>query len=258
MTHRDTALTDTVIDLRPVATDAGAVKWTSDHCAAAIAPPDVPGTLRVADGTVYHDTADRPAALSTVPADRMAGQRPDWNEIIDSIRQAETSRDRSDREIAVQPGGALVPVDRGQKGPELSTVPEDIMAAPARATRDDLAEARRLDPHNVEQWDFIDHPMIPGLRFTLIPVSQPFTFFCFRDAAHGGRWFLAVLDPNLDRLIGHEHHMITATVGGERIPVVCSNPGDSSHGSLTHVRGAAGKFALYHSVRAHGRVPFSV
>lgn len=206
----------------------------------------------VTDGVLHSGTDDK---LSTMLTARMAGSA-DWNRIIETISAAEAGRETG-TEIVVQPGGALVPVDRGHAGHQLSTVPEAVMAVAGRATRTDLQEARRHDPSNVEGWRFIDDEVIPGLQFSLAPAGQRFIFFCFRSPTVGGRWYLTVLHPNLDDLFGHEAHMIRVSMGAESIPIVCS-AADSTHPDLARVRGAAAKFALYHTLRQNGHVPFSV
>jgi hypothetical protein len=149
-----------------------------------------------------------------------------------------------------------VPVNRGFAGAELSKLPEDRMAA-HRATQSDLNEARTLDPDNVEDWTFVDDPVIPGLRFEMCPVALRFVFFAFRSPSHGGQWFLSPLDPNFDHLYGHEPHMMRLSMGGEMVPVVCRNPQTSCHRSLNELRGTAAKFALYHDGRRFGHVLFS-
>ena len=246
-----------IIDLRPVTTRDGQVEWVAEN-----APPTdqdhlTRSEVTVGDGKVHHDLDGHHHEVSTIPTERMAAGSRDWNEIIDAIRAAESGQP-TDKEVVVEPGGKLVAVERGQAGSQLSTVPEDRMAAPARATSADLAEARRLDPENQEGWRFVADHQMPGLTFTLTPVEEPFLFFCFRCPTIAGRWYLTVLDPNLDNLTGHRNHVDNVYIGGERIPVVCSGPRDSSHASLRDVRGAAGKFALYHSLRKYDEVPFSI
>ncbi len=249
----------TVADLEPTVLPNGRTVWTlasvdTPTRSAPLVPVTPPATPVVAsDGRIGF--ADAPGALSTLPADRLAADDP-WGRIIRSIQQSENGGNAQDT-VEVRPGGQLVPVHKGQAAAPLSTLPEDRLAAPARTSRADLDEARRLDPQNVERWTFVDDQQIPGLTFQMAPVAQVFRFFCFRVATAGGRWYLSVLDPDLDRLVGHEHHVMTLDLGGGRVPIVCRRNRDSSHATLAEVRGTAAKFALYHSLRAHGHVPFS-
>lgn len=249
----------TVTDLEPTMQADGRIVWglpasdllpqlVPDGDERPASPPVVAGDGKIA-------FADAPEALSTLPEDRLATDDP-WGRIIRSIQQGE-SGDRAQDTVEVRPGGQLVPVNKGEAGTPLSTLPEDRLAAPGRTSRADLDEARRLDPQNLERWTFVDDHEIPGLTFEMAPVSQVFNFFCFRVAPAGGRWYLSVLDPDLDRLVGHEHHVMTLDMGDSRVPIVCRRSSDSSHATLAEVRGTAAKFALYHSLRAHGHVPFS-
>lgn len=247
--HSDRA----TIDLVPVIAADGSEEWVAPSTTAPAAAPDGPSGVTVDDGIIQHD--DDTQSLSSVPTERMASGK-DWNQIIGAIAAAEAGRS-TDTLIQVEEGGALVPVSKGETGQPLSTVPEETMAAPALASQADLQECRRYDPNNVEGWRFIDDPTIPGLQFSLAPAGERFTFFCFRSPTMGGRWYLTVLDPNLDDLIGHENHMLRLRMGSEYIPVVCSGQGSSTHADLGEIRGAAAKFALYHTLRSHGHVPFS-
>lgn len=239
-----------IIDLTPIVAENGTEEWVATTASAGTA--DSPGVV-IDDGIIQRD--DDAQRLSTVPTARMAADK-DWNRIIGSIAAAEAGRE-TDTAIEVVPGGALIPVDKGQAGQPLSVVPEEVMAASGRACRSDLQEAKRHDPNNVEGWRFIEDATIPGLEFRLAPAGDVFTFFCFRSPSMGGRWYLTVLDPNLDGLIGHKDHMLRLRMGSEYIPVVCSGPGSSTHADLGEVRGAAAKFALYHTLRARGHVAFS-
>lgn len=250
----------TVTDLEPSVLADGRLVWAvpttdSSTSLALREPPERPAAhpLVATEGKIAF--ADAPETLSTLPEDRLASDDP-WARIIRSIQEGENGG-RAQDTVEVRPGGQLVPVHKGQAGTPLSTLPEDRLAASGRTGRGDLDEARRLDPENVERWAFVDDHEIPGLTFEMAPVAQVFNFFCFRVAPAGGRWYLSVLDPDLDRLVGHENHVMTLDLGGARVPIVCRQNRDSSHASLAEVRGTAAKFALYHSLRAHGHVPFS-
>jgi hypothetical protein len=250
----------TVTDLEPTVLADGRLVWSvpSSDASTSLAVPESPtGTsaIPIVTGGGKIAFAHAPEVLSTLPEDRLATDDP-WARIIRSIQQSENGARASDA-VEVRPGGQLVPVHKGEAGTPLSTLPEDRLAASGRTSRADLDEARRLDPQNVEHWTFVDDQQIPGLTFEMAPVAQVFNFFCFRVAAAGGRWYLSVLDPDLDRPVGHEHHVMTLDLGGARVPIVCRRSRDSSHASLAEVRGTAAKFALYHSLRAHGHVPFS-
>lgn len=253
------------VDLQSTTTPDGTVVWRIIEPAGVVLPADVDHVRPAAFSTAVQG---QPAAVvddglvtvedtarSTLPRDRMA-DNGSWDRIVESIRAAEAGRDDAD-EIVVQPGGALVPVRKGEVGNQLSRLPRDRMAA-SRARPADLDEVRRLDPANVEQWRFVDDPHVPGLTFRMAPVARVFDFFCFRSAAAAGRWYLSVLSPRFDELVGHEAHVMQLNLGGgERIPIVCRDSTDSSHATLAEVRGTAAKFAVYHSLREHGHVPFS-
>lgn len=131
---------DAIIDLAPIVAEDGTEEWVVEDEAHASGPaPSAGGSgVVIADGVIHSEPNDE--KLSTVPKARMAGNG-DWNRIIETIAAAEAGRETG-TEIVVQPGGALVPVDKGQAGPQLSTVPEAVMAAAERATRLDLTEAR--------------------------------------------------------------------------------------------------------------------
>ncbi len=250
----------TVTDLEPTVQTDGRVVWgmpTSDLLPEPVLPNPTarPASPPVVAGDGKIAFADAPEHLSTLPEDRLATDDP-WGRIIRSIQQGEAGSQSEDT-IEVRPGGQLVPVHKDEAGTPLSTLPQDRLAAASRTSRADLEEARRLDPQNVEKWSFVDDPEIPGFRFEMAPVARVFSFFCFRVSSAGGRWYLSVLDPDLDRLVGHENHVMTLNLGGSRVPIVCRRSSDSSHANLAEVRGTAAKFALYHSLRAHGHVPFS-
>lgn len=244
--------TPDVIDLEPITAADGSEVWVTPGEVAATSPDAARDGLQVSAGTLRDDQRGQP--LTTLPREVLAGGQ-DWNRIVGAIADAERG-EASDVEVAVKPGGQMEVVRAGSTHQPLSTVPREILAAGDRASVVDLAEALTHDPQDVEGWRFVDDPKIPGLRFHLAPAGRRFVFFCVRSPLHGGRWLLTVLAPNLDQLMGHEHHMITKQVGGERIPVVCG-PGDSTYSSLAVVRGVATKFALYHTLRVHGHVAFS-
>lgn len=237
--------TDDVIDLFPQHAPDGSVVWSIPDTG----PANVP--IEIDDAGVM-SRAGTP--LSTLPADRMAADARewnDWNRIISTITDAEAGR-RPAEEIIVEPGGELSLVRRGQADTALSKLPEDRMAA------FDHDEVRRLDPANREGWEFIADRVIPGFSFAMTPIGKQFRFFCFRSASYGGNWLLSVLHPNLDDLPGHEAHIMHVRLGsGRSIPVVCRSERRLDHPTLGEVRGTAAKFALYHSLRKHGHVPFS-
>lgn len=224
--HTDHFDDRSVVDVASSLTGSGRVAWAD--------PPAPPG--------------------STVACVRMAAGGG-WDRIVSSIQAAEDGRVAPD-EIIVQPGGQLVPVHRGRAGPSLSKLPEERMAS--EGPWPDRREIAAFDPTGMERWRFVDDPSLAGWVFTLTPVAQPFTFFCFRYASLGGGWVVSPLDPNLDALLGHEHHVISVALGGgEHVPIVCKSNRGQSHRDLSEVRGTAAKFALYHSLHRHGLVPFS-
>ncbi len=250
----------TVTDLKPTVQPDGSTIWAEPDTGQLPVPvtpdtatPTASPTVVAGDGKVGF--ADAPEAVSTLPQDRLASDDP-WGRIIRTIQQSENGQKTEDA-VEVHPGGQLVPVRQGKPGTPMSTLPQDRLASASRACRADLDEVRRIDPRNVERWTFVDDSEIPGLTFEMTPIARVFRFFCFRVAAAGGRWYLSVLDPNLDSLVGHENHVMRLDLGGARVPIVCRRSSDSSHANLAEVRGTAAKFALYHSLRAHGHVPFS-
>jgi hypothetical protein len=194
---------------------------------------------------------DAGEVMSALPRERMA-TGPNWDRIIRAIQENESGH-RTGDQVVVRPGGSLDLVPSGQASEELSRIPKERMASMARVA--DETEIRTFDPTGKEQWRFIDDAVLPGYAFVMRPISTAFQFFTFRWA--GGRWFVSPLVPAFDTLTGHETHVITLNVGSDSVPVVCKAPNDFDHRNLTEVRGTAAKFAVYHSLRAAGHIPYS-
>ena len=128
------------------------------------------------------------------------------------------------------------------------------------ATAADFArDIRLLDPNNVERWQWIADPIIPGWKFELTPVGTRFIFYTFQAATYSGGWLLSPIEPSFDQLAGHQTHVVETQIGpGPKAPIICRRQGQMHHENLREVKGTAGKFALYHSLRkASGVAPFS-
>ena len=135
----------TVTDLEPTMQADGRIVWglpasdllpqlVPDGDERPASPPVVAGDGKIA-------FADAPEALSTLPEDRLATDDP-WGRIIRSIQQGE-SGDRAQDTVEVRPGGQLVPVNKGEAGTPLSTLPEDRLAAPGRPSAASPCECSR-------------------------------------------------------------------------------------------------------------------
>ena len=122
-----------------------------------------------------------------------------------------------------------------------------------------VEEIRRLDPHNLEHWEWIPDPIIPGFRFQMNPDGRRFIFYAFPVASFSNNFLLSPAEPSFDSLLGHNTHVIDYAIGGgSKVPIICRHHGRQDHETIQLVRGTAGKFALYHSIRlATGKAPFS-
>ncbi len=192
--------------------------------------------------------------LSRIPQSRMAAAS--WDQIAQALRDAEEGRPgRSDVELR---NGQLVLTDR-DKGPRpVSRLPQERMAAvnggPSQA---DVAELRRLDPDNAEQWSPVLTDLMAGWTFrltSLVPGQPPFVFFAFRSPSDGNAFRIAVLQPDMDAEFGHAPHMVRTYVGGKKIPVICGPDGLPAE-NLAEVRTHAGKWMAYTSRRIAGLSP---
>jgi hypothetical protein len=88
--------------------------------------------------------------------------------------------------------------------------------------------------------------LISGWRFHLRPLTGGplFKFLAFRSPQDGGRFRIWPIEPNFDAHFGHKPHMITTTVGGQKVPVLCG-PGGRAAATLAEARLYAAKWAVY-------------
>ena len=244
-------------------------EWTIEGDLIETVPVEIPGkgTVYVPDNDVDQDLVVRDSdvlrkvgtndaqKLSVLPRDRMAAGSEDFNHIVEMIRQAEEGRSTPDQ-IEVHPGGSLVAVDKNATSRGLSVLPQDRMAT---VDHPSAREIRQLDPNNVEKWEWVDDPVIPGWKFEMAPAHRRFSFFTFRASTYSGHWLVSPITPNLDELVGHETHVIKTNIGGgAMVPIVCRRHGRMDHSNIEEVRATTAKFALYHSLRgATGMAPFS-
>jgi hypothetical protein len=200
------------------------------------------------------DGVREPEPESRIPQGRMAAAS--WDQIAQALRDAEDGRPgRSDVELR---GGQLVLTDRDKGSQPVSRLPQERMAAvnvpPSQA---DVAELRRLDPDNAEQWSPVLTDLVAGWTFRLsplVPGQQQFVFFAFRSPSDGNAFRIAVLQPDMDSEFGHTPHMVRAYVGGKKIPVICGPDGRPAQ-NLAEVRTHAGKWMAYTSRRMAGLSP---
>ncbi len=187
---------DDVIDLVPILERDGSScgEWPEDGTAG-VPSTSPPTSIVVSDGTLLSG-GGRAVKLSLVPTGRMAS-----NDAESWVASSATSSSPSQASTPVTvsrcgPAGCSFRCARTRRVPRCQWCPRTGWHRRVRqVTTTDLLEARRYDPSNVENWRFVDDPVIPGLRFTLRPVTTPFIFFGFKVPSFGGRWFLSVLDP---------------------------------------------------------------
>lgn len=196
-------------------------------------------------------TGARPAALSEIPAERMAADG--WQKVFETIRAEEDGRSTS-QGVYVAPGGEITLA----AGPEaasrpLSKVPEVRMAS---LTMEQAIELQRLDPANDENWQPVSAGGVRGWKFRLKAPFQAgyFVFFAFRNPARGNGWDIAPIYPDVDGEYGHKPHLISTTLGGERLTILCG-PAGRPLPDLSAVRGTAAKWMLYTSARMAGVDP---
>lgn len=266
MGNSTTPADEAITDLMPVTGPDGHTIWMSP---AEAARDDVilgNGVLRPLAST---GDATAPAATpvhppSTLPSERMAGDpaptggamvsATSWDDVAAFMRNLENGSAAGD--ITMNPGGGLVISDPGMGSTaSRSVLPKERMAAlKPTISMADVAEIRRIDPHNVEGWTPMRSSVLDGWRFSL-QVAQfgfRFVFLAFRSPNDGGLWRIWVLRPNADDQFGHKSHMIATYVNGERIPVLCG-AGGRANASLAEVRVNAGKWALYTQRRMWGQ-----
>jgi hypothetical protein len=198
--------------------------------------------------------------ISRLPTERMAS---DWATIAETLRNKENGRETSS-DLVLRPGGVVDKVSSAaveQYAEPVSTLPSERMAAgmpgPSSA---DIAEIRRLDPTNRENWTPTYRGDFSGWTFELSPPVRTqcrFRFLTFRSPSDGNRLRTSPLYPSRDHLFGHAAHMINVRVGGFAVPVICG-PSGRSAANFTQVRGDAAKWMIYTSYQLAGLpVPFS-
>lgn len=201
------------------------------------------------DGVIAFGAEDaRERPLSTIPAERMAGDIPtDWAAVAEQLRRKEQGLPSQD--VVLRPGGAVELSRPGEETTPASRLPREVMAG--MVPLPNLAEARevmRSDPQRVEGWEPVTTSVLNGWKFRLqpIPGDQVFTFLAFRNPSDGNLFRIWVLNPNMDDPTwhGHKNHMVSVAVGGQRIPVLCGPSGQAAP-DLSTARLHAGKWALY-------------
>ncbi|MDA8322461.1 MAG: hypothetical protein M0030_21990 [Actinomycetota bacterium] len=224
-----------------------------------VQPPAVTDLVLSAHGGITTSGAGGAAQelrpLSRLPQGRMAGSS--WDEISRALRNEEDGKPGW-ADVELRPGGQLVVTGHGKDAQPVSRLPQERMAAantgPAEA---DVAVLRRLDPGNTEQWAPVLTDLIAGWMFRLTPPfpgQGQFVFFAFRSPSDRNSYRIAILHPDMDAEFGHIPHMISAHVGGQKIPVICG-PGGRAAADLAEVRTHAGKWMAYTSARMAGRNP---
>lgn len=200
--------------------------------------------------------------LSVLPTERMAAGE-DWATIVATLRAQESGR-ATPTDIVVRPGGALGQVPAGlttEHGHTVSKLPQERMATVVPGpTATDAEEISLLDPSNIECWTPVWRGGFGAWTFEMVPPIRGqlrFTFLVFRSPSDGNALRISPLYPNLDDEFGHEPHMITVRLGGERVPVICG-PGGRAARTFAEVRGDAAKWMVFQSYRLAGlRPPFS-
>ncbi len=192
------------------------------------------------------DAAEAP--LSTIPTERMAADVPgDWAAVAEQLRRKEQGMPAQD--VVLRLGGAVELSRPGEEPTQASRLPQEVMAATVPLPNLDEAYAvMQADPRRVEGWEPVTTSVLNGWKFRLqpIPGDQVFTFLAFRNPSDGNRFRIWPMNPNMDdpKWHGHRNHMISVTVGGQRIPVLCG-PGGRATQDLATARLDAAKWALY-------------
>ncbi|HPB72532.1 MAG TPA: hypothetical protein PLX71_06100 [Phycicoccus sp.] len=119
-------------------------------------------------------------------------------------------------------------------------------------------QVMRLDPERLEKWEPVHTSVLNGWRFQLTPIpgGVTFKFLAFRNPSDGNQFRLWVISPDMDSetLYGHRNHMVSVTIGGQRIAVLCG-PGGRAAPDLATARTDAAKWALYIARRIAGQRP---
>jgi hypothetical protein len=192
-----------------------------------------------------------------LPESRMAGVPAEdpWAEIINTLSDQEDDRPTSS-DVYLKPGGALeLKAPSGQIGQ--SKLPEGRMAAVTTSpTAAEARQLRTLDPQRLEGWKLVANDLMAGWYFHLQPPNgaRPYEFFAFRSPSDGNLYRIAVLSPKMDDQYGHLPHIISVTVGGTKVNVICGPKGAPAR-DLDAVRAHAAKWTLYTSRRLAGLNP---
>jgi hypothetical protein len=255
-------ITGDLVELVPVADPATGgyiYRYPSpDSSMDAVPAAGVDVVLRPDGALIKTATAD-PAEtqlISRLPEGRMATSSS-WDEIAEELRLSEEGGSNG-AEVVLKPGGGLE-ISRGDEAPRpLSKLPEGRMAAAAPGPSSaDVEVLRRLDPQNLEGWEPVDDGELTGWVFRLTPPETDqtdFAFFAFRSPSDGNAWRISVLEPDMDYERGHGPHMISVSVGGMTVPVICG-PGGAPARTLQEVRTHAAKWMAYTSRRMGGLNP---
>ena len=123
------------------------------------------------------------------------------------------------------------------------------VAAPPRPYESSLPDERQIaifDPNGVEHWEWAETSLLHGWKWRMRPEpgADEFVFLAFASPGDGFRYRVFPIKPNCDLLQGHFPHMVGATVGGVRIPVICG-PGGGAAESISEARAHAAKWMLY-------------
>lgn len=236
-----------VIDLQPVVGPAGDVVWAE--------PSDSPEPVehrgddvqRTDDGRLWlvkDDVRDR--TLSTLPIERMAAVPDAWADVVRNLRAAEEGADHED--VVMNAGGSLEVVTPGQERRELSKLPQERMAGDGNPepNLDEVTDVMTIDPDRTEQWTPVQTGLLNGWKFRLRPEqgASEFVFLAFRSPDDDDNFRIFVIKPDVDDEYGHRPHMISVTVGGEKIPVICGPNGRPAR-TLAEARAHAGKWMAY-------------
>lgn len=212
-------------------------------------PPEV---ISIDDGQVHHH--GRP--VSAIPNERFSASRSsdELAQMIEDIRRAESGAHVG--KIQVDPSGALLPAVPGENQNPSSTIPQERFAAHPVG----YGEIRRLDPENVCDWRW--HDGARGWSFTLRPRTfndtDEYRFLARRDPSRRNEWYAYCLSPNLDHLVGHEHHL-QRLKDQDDATVVCLRENFRGHETLQDLHGALAKWCLYIGFIIRGLpAPFSV
>jgi hypothetical protein len=246
---------DDVIDLFPVR-DAETGKWVwIEGDGQMTDTTSTESRVFLQDGYMMESGSEgRARLLGNVAQGRMAGAG--WDEIDRYFADEEGGRPTG-MSLEARPGGEMVLVDKNRAGETQigNTAQGRMAAANPRATPDELRTLRSIDPTNIENWVPREFGSIRGLEFRFSSRLAKPGYFKFLVLKTGNdTWRIAPLHPNMDDLFGHRHHMVSATIGGELVPVICG-PGGRAATSLKEARDFAYKWSTYIEGILSGRSP---